>query len=197
MSTRDISDEPRGPGPRTIELAIAAWQRAQAQLAADPDLEADEAAVLASLGAPSDLPSPDELLGRMIRALLFVTLRGKEAAALLAMIEARKARYARRAEALRTELFGVMSALGKTRFTAPEATLSIRRGTASALILDPEAIPDDYIELKRVPNRAAILADLKEGVLIDGCALSNGAPTLALHPARPLTDQPDPEAEED
>jgi hypothetical protein len=183
-----MSDEPRGPGPSTIERCIAAWQRAQAALANDDALQADEGAIASALDSDPFLLPPDELLRRIVRALNFAVLRKAEATELVGMMQAREMRYERRALALRTELFEVMVALNRQSFPAPEGTVSLRAGKESVLITDEDAIPDEYMitSTTRAPDRKAILADLREGVVIDGAALSNGAPSLVFRRQRSI-----------
>jgi Siphovirus Gp157 len=182
-----MSDEARGPGPSTIERCISAWQRARASLADDETLAEDEAAIATALGSDPFHLHPDELLRRIVRALTFAQLREIEARELVGGLKARQARYQRRAEALRTELFEVMVALNKQSFSAPNGTISMRSGVQSVVITDEGSIPDQYMIVTRSPDRKAILSDLREGVVIEGCAITNGAPSLQFRRQRSVT----------
>jgi len=176
----------RAPGPGTIERCIAAWQRAKAALEADGELAADEQAIAAALDADPNTVTPDELLGRIVRAITFAESREDESKAFVAAMRARQQRYAKRAEYLREELLQIMDALERKSFVAPFATASVRAGTASVLILDEQALPEEYIRTRREPDRTKLLEDLKVGVVIEGAMLSNGAPTIALRRPRAL-----------
>ena len=169
----------RAPGPGTIERCIAAWQRAKAALEADGELAADEQAIAAALDADPNTVTPDELLGRIVRAITFAESREDESKAFVAAMRARQQRYAKRAEYLREELLQIMDALERKSFVAPFATASVRAGTASVL-------PEEYIRTRREPDRTKLLEDLKVGVVIEGAMLSNGAPTIALRRPRAL-----------
>jgi hypothetical protein len=176
-----MSDPSRGPGPSTIEQCVAAWQRARGSLAEDDALAEDEAAISSALDSDPMVLHPDELLRRIVRALTFATLREGEARTLVAIYRARRTRYANRAMILRTEIFDIMQALKRRTFAAPEGTLSIRPGSQSVVVTDEGLIPDEYwITQPRVLDRHTLLEDLKQGVVVDGAALSNGAPTIAL-----------------
>jgi hypothetical protein len=187
--------EPTGPSPMTIELCVAAWQRARAQLAGDPDLADDENAIRAALGADPGAMHPDDLIRRIVRAIAFATMRTAEAKAFAGTYRARQARYAKRLAALRSELLDLMQILRYPRFMALEGTVSVARGSPSALITDEQAIPAQYVKMIRELNRRAILDDLKQGVVIEGAFLSNAAPKLVITGITPV-DEPDGEAPE-
>lgn len=190
-----MSDEPRGPSPMTIELCIAAWQRARAHLAGDPDLADDENAISNALGADPGAMHPDDLIRRIVRAIAFATMRRVEAKRMTGTYRARDQRYAKRLTALRGELLDLMQILRYPRFMALEGTVSVARGAPSSVITDEQAIPMQYVTMKRVLNLQAILDDLKQGVLIEGAYLSNAAPKLVIKGITPV-DEPDGEAVE-
>jgi hypothetical protein len=177
-----MSDPARGPGPTTIMRALEAWHEARQTLAASADIETDEGAIMAALDADPTALSPDQLLGRVCRALTVCLLRVDESEELAAIMHARQLRYVARAATLRTEAYQLMQIFEKRVFHAPEGTFSFRKGTDSALITDEGLIPDEYWEVVQVRklDRAKLLEDLADGLVIEGAALSNGAPTLAF-----------------
>lgn len=178
----------RPPGPSTIERCVAAWQRAQAAIAADEELATDEQPIVSAFDADPSILSPDQLLRRIVRALVFAEAREQEAKMLAALLQARQSRYAARAAWIRQELFDVMVALERPSFAAPFGTVSLRAGVPSALITDEKALPEEYIKttVTRAPDKRAILDDLKVGVVIPGALLTNGTPTVALRRPRPV-----------
>jgi Siphovirus Gp157 len=187
-------DEPSGPGPMTIERVVSAWQRAQAELGADLMLEDDEAAINTALrgtepdAATAENLDADQLLRRIVTAMVFAGARVAEAGDLEAALKARKQRYAKREETLRTTLYEIMRALSRVRFPAPEGTASIRAVADTVLITDLEALPPEYVDTRtetiRTPRKAVILSDLLEGVVIAGAVLSPGGTTLAFRAQR-------------
>ena len=175
----------RAPGPSTIERCIAAWQRAKALLEADPNIDLDEQAIKTALDADPSVVQPDELLRRIVAAIVFAEAREAESKVIAASMTARQKRYDVRADWLRELLFDVMAALERRSFAAPLATVSIRAGKASVVITDEQALPDAYIRTKREPDRVALLADLMQGEIIPGAVLSNPMPTVALIKPKP------------
>jgi Siphovirus Gp157 len=181
-----MSDEPRGPSPYTIEQCVSAWQRARAQLAGDPDLADDENAISAALGAFPGVQHPDEVIRRIVRAVMFATTREAEAKVLTGTYRARQARYAKRLAVLRGELFDLMSIMNYSQFKAMEGTVSIARGRPSAVITDEEKIPMKYVKMIREINRTALKDDLQQGVVIEGAYLSNAGQVLKIKGIAPI-----------
>jgi len=175
----------RAPGPSTIERCIAAWQRAKATLEADPNIDLDEQAIRTALDTDPSVVHPDELLRRIVTAIVFAEAREAESKTIAASMRARQHRYDARSGWLRELLFDVMAALERRSFAAPLATVSIRAGKASVVITDEQALPDAYIRTKREPDRDAILHGLIAGEVIPGAVLSNPMPSVALIKQKP------------
>jgi|SRR5579862_5745784 hypothetical protein len=183
----------RPPSPTTIERVIAAWQRTRDGLTADEQLPTDEHVVRIDDDDPLIETEADveAVLGRLVRAMLFAQLRASEAADLARAMTARKLRYERRGELIRGTIHDILVATERLSVVTPEGTVALRRIAPSVLILDPALIPDEYIveKIERNPDRRAILADLVEGVVINGCVLSNGGTGLTFYPAKAAPDK--------
>jgi hypothetical protein len=175
----------RAPGPSTIERCIAAWQRAKALLQSDAQLDVDEQAIKTALDTDPSVVQPDELLRRIVVAIVFAEAREAESKVIAASMTARQKRYDTRADWLRELLFDVMAALERRSFAAPLATVSIRPGKASVVITDEQALPDAYVRTKREPDKAALLEGLMQGEIIPGAVLSNPMPVVALIKSKP------------
>ena len=84
----------------------------------------------------------------------------------------------------------MLLALGHQSFVAPEGTISVTELPGSVVITEEADIPDDYIieKITRTPDKAALRADLKEGVVIPGACHcrtgSTGMPRSARQAAR-------------
>lgn len=162
-----------------IEQAMSAWQSARARLLADdPDLAGDEAALSGLLGPESG--DVKDILARLLRASQHAKDMAELAHEQAARIAARQKRYAARAEGLRGTAFAIMDAMGERRIELPDMTVTIRAGGVSCAITDADALPDEYVRITRAPDKAAILADLKQGVVIKGAELSNGLPSIQI-----------------
>lgn len=70
---------------------------------------------------------------------------------------------------------------GVHNITAPDFMLSVRAGTPALIIIDEKQVPPGYFEARDSKlNRQALLSDLKQGVQIEGVALSNPQPVISV-----------------
>jgi hypothetical protein len=162
------------PNAWQVEQAMSAWNSARERLAAETG-EDDISALLRD-----ETQDVNDILARALRAADEAKRNAQAAKDRMADIKARADRFARQEEALRSLAFSIMDVLGERKFALPDLTASIRPGQPSALIVDPDAVPDEYVKVTRAPDKAAILADLKQGVVIAGAELSNSMPSLQI-----------------
>jgi hypothetical protein len=73
-------------------------------------------------------------------------------------IKGREERVKNRASAGKAALGALMRAGGLTKLELPEVTYSVRLGKPGIEIVDPDAVPDEYCDFKRVPRKADINA---------------------------------------
>jgi Siphovirus Gp157 len=167
------------PSGWKVEQALAAWQSARARiLNDDADLGRDEAVLAELLG--DETGSIDEIMARLIAASLHAKAMAEAAHEMIDGLRQRQARYANRADQFRGTLMAIMEAMGEKKRETPMATLTMGAGRASVQITDETALPDEYIRVTRSPDKAAITADLKQGVVIPGAELANSMPTLTI-----------------
>ena len=121
-----------------------------------------------------------ELLRRVVRAIGDAEATSDAVKARIVDLEIRRQRYDARREALRRTAFAMMDALGKAKHVDAEFTLTIGKPRAGLVITDDAEIPDEYMKTIRQPDKAKLLEDLKEGVVITGAELANGMPTLTV-----------------
>lgn len=171
-----MSDAPSG---YRIEQALAAWMSARSRLLSDDaELAHDEAALTELLGPEEG--EIDAILARLLRAARYAKSMSDGAAELIEEMQARKARYTRRNEALRATAFAIMDALGKKKTELPDITASVRAGQPSVVVVDEEVVPEIYIRTERKIDKATVLSALKSGLTVEGCVLSNSLPTLSI-----------------
>jgi hypothetical protein len=183
-----LAEEPRGPSPQTIERAVSAWERMARELSNDDMIDEDEAAISTQLAVNASVMHPDRLIERLVRAIAFATLRGKEANVIAKTMLARRKRYEKREALLRTTLFQLMEVLRYKRYKALDGTINMSAGAASVLVTDEQAIPDEYFKTVKILKKRELLDDLKQGTLVEGAYLSNGATTLRISGIQPVTD---------
>jgi hypothetical protein len=142
----------------------------------DPDI--DERTLADTVEGLTDL---HDILNAIIRSALFdeallAGLKGR-----IAEMQERSARLEDRASKRRQIARDVMIETEIKKIAAPDFTASIRAGTHALVVVDEKAIPKNFWE-PRDPrlNRAALLAELKDGGSVGGVELSNPEPVLSV-----------------
>ena len=167
------------PSGYKVEMAIAAWMSARSRLLSDDnDLAHDEQALAELLG--DETGTVDEILGRVLRAARHAKSMAEAAGEMIEDMAARKARYVRRNDALRTTAFAIMEALDRRKHEMPDMTVTIRAGQPTVVITDEDAIPDIYVRTERKVDKATLLSALKSGHTVEGASLSNGIASLSI-----------------
>lgn len=145
-------------------------------LAEDPTL--DEQTLADTLEGLTDL---NEIIAAIIRAAvtdeaLADGLRGR-----VGQMQERLSRLEDRAAKRRQIVRDVMVEADIKRITAPDFTISLRSGTPALIVTEEAAIPRSYW-VPREPrlDRQSLQADLKNGAVIAGAALSNSEPVLSV-----------------
>jgi hypothetical protein len=184
-----VSGRGRPPSAYTIERVVATWQRSREALLADRELANDEQAIIRQLDVDPETVHPDALIERLVRAIAFTTGRREETKAFELMLAERRRRYEKRLEDMRTDLFTLMQLLEYRSFPALAGTVSLRKGAPSVLVTDEEAIPDEYKKVKKYVQKKKLLDDLKQGVLVEGAFLSNGAEGISVGRFKPVNEQ--------
>ena len=172
-------NEIRPPSGYRIEQAMSVWEAARERLLSG-ELAQDEAALTEILGeAEGDV---EDVLARVLRAVVFAEDMEEAAAERARAIAARKQRYAQRGEYLRGVAMGIMDAIGKRKAELADLTASVTAGRQVVRITDADAIPDKFVEVvtERKPDRAVLLSTLKAGEAVEGCELSNGSPSISI-----------------
>jgi hypothetical protein len=126
-------------------------------------------------GETEFLPIMDKVLSRYREAGAMedaIAARIKE-------LQERKGRYVRKQESIKAAMLGAMTLAGMTKLPLTEATLSRGASRQSVVIVDESALPDEFVRIKREPDKVAIANALKSGD-VAGATLSNGGETLTI-----------------
>jgi hypothetical protein len=176
-----MTETEKAPSGWKIETALSAWQSARARLLdEDSDLARDESALTELLGeAEGDVK---DVLARLVRAALHAEQMCEMAEGRAEQIATRAKRYEARGIQMRAVALAMMEALGAKRFEQPDFTMTLAKGRASVVITNEAAIPSTYMRVKteKTPDKAAMKADMDQGVVIEGAFLSNGMPQLRI-----------------
>jgi hypothetical protein len=92
----------------------------------------------------------------------------------------RQKRFERREEAVRLLMFKIMEMADIKKHELPLATLSMRNGPVKVVITDEQRLADEYVRIKREPNKIAIKEALDSGARVDGAELSNPVTVLSI-----------------
>ena len=95
-------------------------------------------------------------------------------------LKERQARFEAKEEFCRSLILKLMEAAGVRKLTLPVATVNITNVSPSVVIVDESAIPDDFMRIKKEPNKTAIKAALETGQSIAGAVMSNGSTTVSI-----------------
>lgn len=159
-----------------IAQTVSAVRATVARLLAEAP-ETDAAALLAVV--EQEAPEFGDVMTALCRA---ADEAGADADAISERITAlqdRRERATSRREAYRAAIFAALDAAGQRSWKSPEFTVSVTPGRAGVVITDPAAIPDQFVRIKREPDKTAIGAALALGP-VSGAELRNGLPTLTI-----------------
>ena len=100
--------------------------------------------------------------------------------ALLDKYEARRHTMQERKKRLVNVLQLIMTATNQTKIPHPYGTAYVRKGSERVVITDEGEIPTQLTKTVKTPDKAAIKAQLKQGVKIDGAELQVGPDSISI-----------------
>ena len=109
--------------------------------------------------------SAHDFLSRIVRLIGEDKARANGIADYIKELSDRKDRFERRVNALRSIAFSVMQTADLKKIELDTATLSIRKGGVKLVIPDDTAVPDEYCQIVKSPDKAAIKDKLQSGEL--------------------------------
>ena len=92
----------------------------------------------------------------------------------------RKKSLDNKVESLKDYLRVNMQAADMTKIKGKLFTISLGSPTEPVYVADEKLLPDDLVYIKREPNKTEIKAQLKSGVVLEGCALVQGKARLTI-----------------
>lgn len=95
-------------------------------------------------------------------------------------LASRRARFEKKAAAMRSLIKSIMQAADLPKITLPEATISLQSPRASVNVTDLDAIPQGYFRLKKEADKTALKKALEAGEEIPGAELALGDETLSI-----------------
>lgn len=142
-----------------------------------PELEADEILRADTFEAETDINGVmKKLLDKLDYAACMITGIADRAS----QLNARKARFERHVDGLRSLIQSIMERASLTKLALPEATLSISFRKPAPIIIDEPALPDECVKLIRRPDHAVIKSWIEAGNIPAGVSMSNGKNVLSI-----------------
>jgi len=122
-----------------------------------------------------------DLLRQVVKDIGETEAMCKALEAYMATLDERIARMEARNETRRNLILKLMELAHLSKAALPEATLSIRAKPRSLVgNADPDAMPDEFVRIKRTIDRTAIKNALMDGRAVEGFALDNGGVSLSI-----------------
>jgi len=161
-----------------LAIDVAYTARAiDALLAAYPELMDDEELRAGTLEAETPMP---ELISKAVRMRqeTMADIAGLDA--YLEELGLRKARFQRKADALKGFVLRLMSTARLPSLVLPEATITVGKGRNTVSITDIDALPQGYFTTTRHADKAAIKRALEANEDVPGAALVTGENVLIV-----------------
>lgn len=154
-----------------LELAI---QSLKAQF---PELQHDEELLIDVLEGETNFNEVMSTLAKEIKVAKANVSGIKE---VTKELKERQARFEAREEFARNLAQKLMEVAGVKKLTLPVATINITNVSPSVIITDESALPDEFMRIKKEPNKTAIKAALEAGQSVSGAVMSNGSTTVSI-----------------
>jgi len=156
-------------------------ERARAEirllLANNPELDHDEVLRIDMLDGETSLNDVIDILLRKIKEAQSLS---NAIADEMGLLHDRQTRFEMRALKLRQSIFNLMTDAGLTKIERPRGTVSIAQGRPKVIITDENALPDDFVRIKKEPDKKRIETYLKTGQNVPGAMFSNIEPYLRI-----------------
>jgi len=146
-------------------------------LEAMPELEDDPECLLDTL---EGLTTINEQLAGVLRSALLDEANVEGITGYIQALCDRKASLGARARKKRAVALNFMADLGLKKISAPDLTATRKCTPAGVSLYDEKKLPDEFVRVKREPDKKAIRAALKAGVDIPGARLGNAGETLQI-----------------
>jgi hypothetical protein len=121
-----------------------------------------------------------DAVGRLLEASVEAEAAVVAADAIIAKWQERKSALAARQQAIRASLKSIMMATGEKKIPHALGTVSLRAGSQSVVIHNPEEIPSQLCKVTVTPDKAAIKKYLQAGEAVAGAELVTGEETISI-----------------
>lgn len=154
-----------------VEIEVERLLADYPELSADPELRAD------MIEGETSLP---EVVQRILRVEREAVALAEGLTDFIMKLEERRGVFKRRQDNARKMIQRVLEIADVKTLRLPEATLSIALTPPKVTVSDPDALPDEFMRVKREPDLAKIKEALQDQKTIPGAYLTNGGQTLKI-----------------
>jgi hypothetical protein len=142
-----------------------------------PELQDDEQTLSDTLEGISSLP---EMIAAVLRSAIEDELLVAGIREHIGGLKVRQKRLQDRVERKKAMALHYAQEGRLKRIPAPDFTASVGMGGGRVLITDETALADEWVRIKREPDKEKIGKALKAGVIVPGAELSNPVPWLSV-----------------
>lgn len=161
-----------------LETAAATYRILRDELLQKyPELAEDETALLDTL---EGLTTVNEQITALLRSAVNDEFAVEGMKQHIDALLKRRVYMQGRADKKRRIALHYMEDCGIKLINAPDMTISQRAVAPSVVINDVDLIPDNYMRVRKEPDKTAIKDALKNGQSVPGCSMSNGGSTIAI-----------------
>lgn len=154
------------------------WQDLKQRLLASmPELANDPECLVDSLDGLTDLK---EQLTGLLRSALLDEANAEAIDNYIKQLSDRKAHKTKQAKKKKAVALNFMADTGLQKIEAPDMTAFIRNVPPSVTIFHEGSLPEEYVRVKREPDKKAIGQALKEGKDVPGAQLGNASQSLTI-----------------
>lgn len=152
-------------------------QEVRKLLAEFPDIAGDEELKVDMLEGETDLFGIMEKLALEER---LNTEMHNACHALIDKIAIRRNRFKRRKDYTRQLIQKLLEAADVKSIDVPAGKISVVNSPDAVIVTDEDAIPEEFVRIKREPNKTAIKDAIKSGKSVPGATLSNGGSKIQI-----------------
>lgn len=157
--------------------AISIARSVAARLAAE-DEETDQAALIAAC----------EVEGIDVNGVLLALVRAWDEASeeletiarRMERLDDRHDRAVNKIANMKSAIASILDAIGKTKWRHPEFSLAVTSAKPGVVVTDPDALPAEFVRVRREPDKVAIGSAIASGATVPGAEMRNGLPSLRI-----------------
>lgn len=152
-------------------------QQVRALLLRYPEIADDEQLLIDMLEGSTDF---HQVIQKVFNYMAECEMMASAIGDRIAKMGARKSRMEKNVSLTRNLIQQIMTDAGVKKIDVTEASISLRESPDKIIITDESLIPDEFMKIKKDPDKAALKKAFDEGKSVIGAVLSNGGTTIQI-----------------